>query len=314
MFQETYDFYSPSNIRIHDLDRSLRDSLGIMENLDYFTKVHCQNVSNLTVRICQYMKCNNQFTAHCMIAAYIHDVGKLFIPKEILFKNGKLTEEEFAIIKTHTTLGYEYCMKDLNLRPYSDGPWYHHESLNGTGYPRGLKKDDIPYSAQIIRVADEYDALVTKRQYKTHVNISETLRLLIKDAEPPQNVVALDQLKENERLGKVNPKPLRALFKVVVDDILYEISYVMNYVEYIDSQIKRLKNIGKYENKMNASKKDSKKEYYLAGMKMLLSSGETLDNYKNILHEYEDALVVRQKRIDDLYNEIKVVKKLKIRS
>ena len=65
---------------------------------------------------------------------------------------------------------------------------------------------------------------------------------------------------------------------------------------------------------MNASKKDSKKEYYLAGMKMLLSSGETLDNYKNILHEYEDALVVRQKRIDDLYNEIKVVKKLKIRS
>ena len=85
MFQETYDFYSPSNIRIHDLDRSLRDSLGIMENLDYFTKVHCQNVSNLTVRICQYMKCNNQFTAHCMIAAYIHDVGKLFIPKEILF-------------------------------------------------------------------------------------------------------------------------------------------------------------------------------------------------------------------------------------
>ena len=314
MFQETYDFYSPSNIRIHDLDRSLRDSLGIMENLDYFTKVHCQNVSNLTVGICQYMKCNNQFTAHCMIAAYIHDVGKLFIPKEILFKNGKLTEEEFAIIKTHTTLGYEYCMKDLNLRPYSDGPWYHHESLNGTGYPRGLKKDDIPYSAQIIRVADEYDALVTKRQYKTHVNISETLRLLIKDAEPPQNVVALDQLKENERLGKVNPKPLRALFKVVVDDILYEISCVMNYVEYIDSQIKRLKNIEKYENKMNASKKDSKKEYYLAGMKMLLSSGETLDNYKNILHEYEDALVVRQKRIDDLYNEIKVVKKLKIRS
>ena len=56
MFQETYDFYSPSNIRIHDLDRSLKDSLGIMENLDYFTKVHCQNVSNLTVRICQYMK------------------------------------------------------------------------------------------------------------------------------------------------------------------------------------------------------------------------------------------------------------------
>ncbi len=314
MLEEKYDFYSPSNIKIHDLDVDLKNSLSVINNLDYFTKVHSENVSNLSARICEYMHCNNQFTIHCLVAGYIHDLGKMFIPSEILSKNGKLTAEEYEIMKTHTTLGYEYCMKDMNLRPYSDGPWYHHEALNGTGYPRGLRKNDIPYSAQIIRVADEYDALVTKRQYTTHVNISETLKDLIKDAEPPQNVVALDFLKQNERLGKINPKPLKALFKAVIDDILYEISSVMNYVSYLESQIKRLDSILKYEKKMLSAKKPSQIDYYKTGMTLLLEKGETLENFRQISQEYKDALVIRKKRIDDLYNEIKIIKRLKIRN
>lgn len=313
MLEEKYDFYSPSNINIHDLDSTMKDSLAVIGKLDYLTQVHSQNVANLSVRICQYMHCNNQFTIHCLIAGYLHDIGKIFIPEKILTKDGKLTNEEYEIMKTHTTLGYELCMKDMNLRPYSDGPWYHHESLNGTGYPRGLRKNDIPYSAQIIRVADEYDAIVTKRHYTTHVNISETLKELIKNAEPPQNIVALDQLKQNERLGKINPKPLKALFKAVINDILYEISCVMNYVDYLNSQIRRLKNIERYEKKMNSSKKANSKDYYSSGIKLLLEQGENLENYQKILGEYLDALDIRKKRIDDLYKEIKIIKRLKIR-
>ena len=216
MIKENYDFYSPCNLSLKDVDSGLKDSLSVMYKLDEMTLKHSNNVSNLCTRVCEYMRCNNQFTIHCMIAGYIHDLGKIFIPKDILAKDGRLSPEEFEIMKTHTTLGYEYCMKDINLRPYSDGPWYHHESLNGSGYPRGLRKDDIPYSAQIIRVCDEYDALVTKRHYTTHVNISETLKILIRDAVPPKPIIALDQLKQNERLGKINPKPLRALFKAVI--------------------------------------------------------------------------------------------------
>ena len=312
MIKENYDFYSPSNISLKDVDSSLKDSLSVMYKLDEMTLKHSNNVSNLCTRVCEYMRCNNQFTIHCMIAGYIHDLGKMFIPKEILTKDGRLSPEEFEIMKTHTTLGYEYCMKDINLRPYSDGPWYHHEALNGSGYPRGLRKNDIPYSAQIIRVCDEYDALVTKRHYTTHVNISETLKILIKDAVPPKPIIALDQLKQNERLGKINPKPLRALFKAVIDDVLYEISCVMNYVDYLESQIKRLETIEKYSNKVQSSKKPEDKDYYIAGMKMLLQSGESLDNYKQVLSEYKNALEVRKKRIADLYHEIRIIKRLRV--
>lgn len=312
MLEEKYDFYSPSNLKLHDLDRSIKDHLAIMNKLDSFTLKHSENVANLTARICEYMHCNNQFTIHCILAAYIHDIGKLFIPKEILNKPDKLTNNEFEIMKSHTTLGYRYCMNNLALRPYSDGPWYHHEALNGTGYPRGLRKPDIPYSAQIIRVADEYDAIVTKRQYTTHVNISQTLKELIQDALPSDDIIALDQLKQNERLGKISPKPLKSLFKVVIDDTLYEISCVMNYTNYLKEQIKRLNTIQKYEKKMNTSKKASMKDYYKAGMQLLFSQGETFDNYKQILSEYENALSVRLYRIDALYEEIKIIKKLKI--
>lgn len=312
MFNEKFEFYSPSNVHLKDLDPALKNSLSIMYKLDELTLKHSENVSNLCTRVCQYMRCNNQFTIHCMIAGYIHDMGKMFIPEEILTKDGALTDEEYEIMKTHTTLGYKFCMDDINLRAYSDGPWYHHESLNGTGYPRGLRKNDIPYSAQIIRVCDEYDALVTKRHYTTHVNISETLKQLIKDARPTQTLVALDNLKQNERLGKINPKPLTALFKVVIDDILYEISCVMNYVYYLKSQIKRLDTVEKYDKKRLSSKKPENKDYYASGMKMLLQKGETFENYKGIRGEYLSALDVRRKRIDDLYKEIRIIKKLKV--
>ena len=202
------------------------------------------------------------------------------------------------------------CMKDLKLRPYALGPLDHHEALNGTGYPNGITK--IPMEAQIIRVADEYDAIVTKRQYTTHVNISETLKELIADTKPDPRFVALDQLAQNSKVGKINKHVLRALFKVVIDDTLYEISCVMNYVNYIKEQIKRLKTVKKYEQKMNTTKKPQMKDYYKAGMQLLFGQGENFENYNQVLAEYENALVIRQDRIDKLYDEIKIIKKLKI--
>lgn len=314
MKNEKIDFYSSTNLKSYNLDAIMKYQLSMLDRLDIFTRRHSENVANLVCRICEYLHCKKVFTIHATICAYLHDIGKLFIPPEILNKPGGLTKEEYEIMKTHTTLGYEMCMKDLKLRPYAEGALYHHEALNGSGYPNKLTKKDIPYVAQIIRVADEYDAIVTKRQYTTHINISETLKELIKDAQPIEylKTVALDSLKENYKVGKINAKALKALFKVVIDDTLYEISCVMEYIDYLDEQIKRLEKIERYDLRSKKAKKEKEKDYYREGMKMLFAQGENFENYQQILDEYRHALIIRQDVKEKLYNEIKIIKKLRI--
>ena len=178
------------------------------------------------------------------------------------------------------------------------------------GYPNGITK--IPMEAQIIRVADEYDAIVTKRQYKTHVNISETLKDLIKDSNPDPKFVALDYLSQNSKVGKINKRILKILFKVVIDDILYEISCLYEYLNYLKENIKRLELICKYSNKMVEAKNEKKKNYYKEGMKLLFQSDENFDNYLQVFEEYKNALEMRSDRVNKLYKEIKIIKKLEV--
>ena len=310
MKNEKFDFYSPVNLKSYNLDKTMRYQLDILGGLDFFTRRHSENVANIVCRICEYFHFNQKFIVYCTICAYLHDIGKLFIPSKILNKPGRLTDEEFEIMKTHTTQGYEMCMKDPELRPYAIGPLDHHEALNGTGYPNGITK--IPMEAQIIRVADEYDAIVTKRQYKTHLNISGTLKDLIKDAQPAPKLAALDNLSQNSKVGKINKRVLKVLFKVVIDDILYEISCLYDYLDYLKDNIKRLELVLKYNDKMNEAKTDKKKQYYKEGMKMLFLSDENFDNFKQVYEDYKNALDMRSDRIRKLYDEIKIIKKLDV--
>lgn len=310
-----FDFYDKTSLKSYNLNESMRYQLNMLDKLDVFTRKHSENVASLTCRLCEYLHCNKGFTQYCTICAYLHDIGKLNIPPEILQKPGKLTDEEYEIMKTHTTIGYKMCMSDLQLRPYAAGALYHHESLNGTGYPQGLTKKDIPYEGQIIRVADEYDAIVSKRQYKSHIGISDTLKILIEDSKPGSGIKqsdALSQMSENCKLGKTNPVIVRTLFKVVIDDIIYEISYTQDYVEELRDELKRFEQIKKYGDKMNKAKKEKDKNYYLEGMKILMKNNETPENYLEYYEQYKKAYETRKAMIDNLYNEIKIIKKLKV--
>lgn len=294
--KEKLDFYSKTSLKSYNLNESMRYQLGMLDSLDAFTRVHSENVANLTCRLCEHMRLNNAFTVYCTMCAYLHDIGKMFIPPSILQKTSALTDEEFEIMKKHTTLGYKMCMDDLKLRPYSAGPIYHHEALNGSGYPKGLTGKDIPLEGQIIRVADEFDAIASKRQYKSHVGISETLKMLVNDANS----------------GKINKKALKCLFKVIIDDTNYEISGIFDYTKHLSSQIKRLEEIDKFNEKMQNAKNENKKEYFRAGMKYLFEDGENFENYKNVLEEYKTALAKRKEKINELFNEIKEIKKLRV--
>lgn len=299
-----FNFYDRTNLKSYNLDQSMRYQLNMLDRLDVYTRKHCENVANLTCRLCEYLHCNKSFTEYCTICAYLHDIGKLHIPPEILQKPGKLTDEEYEVMKTHTSLGYEMCMKDLKLRPYAAGALYHHEALNGKGYPQGLTKKDIPYEGQIIRVADEYDAIVSKRQYKSHIGISDTLKILIENAQPSKD--------STSKLGKNNPIIVRTLFKVVIDDIEYEIYSTQGYVDELKSELKRFEQITKYKEKMDNAKKDKDKNYYYEGIKMLLKDNETLENSLSLYEQYRQAYETRKAIIDNLYKEIKIIKKLKV--
>ena len=315
MAQPEFDFYDKTSLKSYNLDKQMRYQLDMLDTLDVFTRRHSENVANLVCRICEYLHCNKGFIEYCTICAYLHDIGKLFIPPAILQKPSKLTDEEFEVMKTHTTLGYNMCMKDLKLRPYAAGPLYHHEALNGSGYPQGLTKKDIPYEGQIIRVADEYDAIVSKRQYKSHIGISDTLKIIIDNTKPstsPEYSDALNHMAENVKLGKDNPIIVRALFKVVIDDIEYEIYCTQGYVEKLESDIKRIKQMLKYKSKMEMAKKEKDKNYYFEGIKMLLQDGENIDNLEILYKEYTEAHSTRKAIIDNLYHEIKVIKKLRV--
>ena len=182
--KQTFNFYDPTYLKSYNLDNSIKYQLNLLDSLDVYTRKHCENVATIVCNICKKMHFSRDFTKYCTICAYLHDIGKLFVPSEILQKPSKLTDEEYEIIKTHTSRGYKLCLNDANLRPYYTGAYYHHECLDGTGYPQGLTKKDIPIEAQIIKVADEYEAIVNKRQYKSHIGITDALKIIIEHTKP----------------------------------------------------------------------------------------------------------------------------------
>lgn len=302
MEKEVFDFYDQTYLKSYNLDKNIRYQLNLLDSLDVFTRKHCENVATITCNLCKKLHCSKGFTEYCVTCAYLHDIGKLFIPKEILQKPGELTAEEYEIMKTHTTLGYQLCMKDLKLRPYHAGAYYHHEALDGTGYPQKLTKEHIPYEAQIIRVADEYDAIVNKRQYKSHVGISDTLKIIIQNTVP-----TIDP-----KYGKNSRKIVKKLIKVVLDDIDYEEYCIQDYVKYLEKYMKRYQKIDNYINKMNSAKSEADKLYYKQYAELYLDPDETIDNYKNLYKEYQDAYVLRRNILENLKKEREIVKKLKV--
>ena len=312
MKENKIDFYSSTSLKSYNLDESIRYQLKMLDSLDVFTRKHSENVASITCRLCERLKLRKDFTVYCTTCAYLHDIGKMFIPSSILQKKGPLTDEEFEIMKTHTTLGYKMCMEDPKLRPYANGPLYHHEALNGTGYPNGVSRKNIPLEGQIIRVADEFDAIVSKRQYKSHIGITDTLKILVKEAQPIPKSVALKSMESNTKLGKLNPKVVKVLFKVVIEDTEYEISCIMDYLKYIKEQIKRLEIINNYNFKLSKAKKPKKQQYYKACIDAMFCGGENIKNFRYVLEEYSAVYLSKKETINNLFSEIREIKKLRV--
>jgi HD-GYP domain-containing protein (c-di-GMP phosphodiesterase class II) len=157
---------------------SIQMLAGAVDEKDPYTRGHSDRVTRYSLLVAKEMKLPATFMETLQISAQLHDVGKIGIEDHILKKPGALTEEEFEVMKTHTTKGANILRPVTQLAEMLPGIELHHEALDGRGYPYGLKGDQIPLLARVIAVADTFDALTTNRPYQQAHTPEQALQII----------------------------------------------------------------------------------------------------------------------------------------
>ncbi|MCP4678830.1 MAG: HD domain-containing protein [Deltaproteobacteria bacterium] len=170
-----------------------------VDKRDPYTAGHQKRVAELACTLARELGHSDDFIGGLRIASTIHDIGKIYVPAEILAKPGKLSPEEMELVKMHSVVGYE-ILKNISFdQPIAEIVYQHHENLDGTGYPRGLVGDQIMMEARIISVADIVEALSTHRPYRPAFTLD----------------VALIELKKLE--GRLDRRVVDACISLFVD-------------------------------------------------------------------------------------------------
>lgn len=143
---------------------------------------HGRRLASLCARLGEQLGLSREDLRILRCAAYLHDVGKVAIPDAILLKSGPLTDDEWDVMHTHTIYGEEICRRLGDLAPVLPVIRHHHEKWDGSGYPDGLRGEEIPLLARILQVADIYDALTTPRPYKRGMSSAEAIAVLREEA------------------------------------------------------------------------------------------------------------------------------------
>ena len=172
----------------------LQEDLSSVATYDNQTYVHSINVAIYSMIIGLSMGLTENMLVDLGLGAMLHDIGKIWVPVDVLHKPGKLTADEYDVIKKHADLGHEVLVKQHELSYLvAHSAYQHHERLNGSGYPRGLVGDEIHLFGKIIAVADVYDAMVMHRPYRRGMLPSEVMEYLYSrvETEYDLNIVAL---------------------------------------------------------------------------------------------------------------------------
>lgn len=153
-----------------------------VEQRDKETGNHCQRLATLSVALGTALGLPNDDLQALHRGGFLHDIGKIAVPDAILFKRGMLNEEEWEVMRSHTWKGEEICRPMRSLAPVLPIIRNHHEKWDGSGYPDGLAGEQIPLLARILQLADIYDALTSRRSYKSAYTAEEAVAILEKEA------------------------------------------------------------------------------------------------------------------------------------
>ena len=168
--------------------------LSMIKNKDEYTAEHSLNVALLSIALGRAEGLPRQALLDLGVCAMLHDVGKVKIPEEILNKEGNLDDNQFAIMRMHTVHGKKLLLGQKNLPDAAvDVALSHHEKVDGSGYPRGLKADEIPYLVKIVAIADSYDAMTSGRVYSVAKPAAEALKLLLQSKDSHHDAKLLNK-------------------------------------------------------------------------------------------------------------------------
>ena len=190
---------------IDEITRAFAKCIDLKDN---YTKGHSFRVAAYSKLLAEKMGYSFSEVEEIYNIALMHDIGKLSVPDEILGKPGAPTDEEYEILKQHAKMGYE-ILKDITIAPnLAIGAGYHHERLDGRGYPNGATEKDIPIVAQIIAVADTFDAMYSTRPYRKQMPLDVVIKELKRVSGTQLNGEIVNYLGELVNEGKIGKKAL----------------------------------------------------------------------------------------------------------
>lgn len=297
MKRRKFDVLNATRINEAELLSEVNIEISVLKGLDIFTNAHVQGVVKTTLAMCLKMNMNYEDVKKCVIAAYLHDVGKIKIPPEILQKTAKLTDEEYEEMKKHTIYGYEMCMEYPTFHKYAKIVRGHHENLDGTGYPDGLKEDEIPTEASLIKVADVYDALTQKRQYKDGFTQSNALRIMLKDVEAGKMsadyfeilvLVVIENLEEKYQQHMFNVQKYESNLEVLHElEIIYKQIYDRGLTPKLEKKLRKFELAPGYDMSANAN--------------LMIIKQKALEREKDIEKFSKEELIEVNKILKELY-------------
>ncbi len=220
--------------QVKTLDSFIETLSATLDTRDYITAGHSRRVTEYTLALAEAMGVDEDFKQQLRYAGLLHDIGKLKIPESILFKADRLTKEEFEVIKLHPQVTREILSKIRFKRKLKDVPEIaatHHERLDGTGYPDGLKGEEIPFGGRMICLVDVFDALTSERQYRDRAPLENVWGIIEKETGTtfdPRCVEAFKkipagriiEIMEHQRQQDFDQQEIQRLHEIPIIDII----------------------------------------------------------------------------------------------